>query len=76
MPIKTANVKKLSPQEKLGDLTYKINYGIMKVETFLPTGARMPERPLDAIKIICYNIKKKNPPPRKADRRLEFYKKI
>lgn len=33
MPLKRMNVKKFTPQEKLGDLTYKINYGIMKVET-------------------------------------------
>lgn len=38
MPAKLTNVKKLPPQGKLGDLTFKINYGIMKVDTSLALG--------------------------------------
>lgn len=42
MPAKLTNVKKLPPQGKLGDLTFKINYGIMKVEISWRSGSRAP----------------------------------
>ena len=38
MPAKQTNAKKSSPRGKLGDLTFKINYGIMKVDTSLALG--------------------------------------